>query len=206
MSWCLNVDFVVVTITCARQNFKLIPQSAQVIQKTVSHATLWPTALSPVILNDLGNPWLWVLENMHIKFLSGLERWLSKQEHLLFLPRTWIPFSAFITVALGDLLPSSDLCRHQVCTWYTDIHVNKALICIKEIFKFYIKRVFLCRWWVLPGPSCLALRRLMCLSPSLSTLIFREQFRQIALYQDRINKDSLLFCSKAGLYQKLYFD
>jgi hypothetical protein len=61
-----------------------------------------------------------------------LERWLSKQEHMLLLQRAWVPFPAptlvssqlHITLVLVDLDPPSGLLTYPVYTWYILTHTH----------------------------------------------------------------------------------
>lgn len=39
--------------------------------------------------------------------------------------------SYLLTPPSGNPKPSSDLSRHQACTWYTDVHVSKIIMSIK---------------------------------------------------------------------------
>lgn len=45
---------------------------------------------------------------------------MAQKLHLLLLQRTRVQFTTTITLVTGDPVPSSDLCRHRACTWYTD--------------------------------------------------------------------------------------
>lgn len=60
----------------------------------------------------------------------GVERWLSGEEHLLFLGRTWLCFQVptwlpTVTTVTEDLMPSAGLLRHQAYIWCTYITCRK---------------------------------------------------------------------------------
>lgn len=64
--------------------------------------------------------------------------WLSSEEDLMLLQRTWVRFSATlggslppITPVPGDPGPSSGLPRYQACTQYKDMHEGKTFVCVK---------------------------------------------------------------------------
>lgn len=79
---------------------------------------------TPTSLSTLANSLL-VSHSSNIKYtVLELERWLSHQEYLLLLWKTWVGFLAptwwltklSVTPVPGDPIPSSDLCGRQACT------------------------------------------------------------------------------------------
>jgi hypothetical protein len=60
-----------------------------------------------------------------------LEKWVSKHAALICYQHLWNGPKPSVTPVPGDLIHSSDICRHQAKLWYIDIYAGKTPIYIK---------------------------------------------------------------------------
>lgn len=87
------------------------------------------------------------------------ERWLIvKKSTCCFFQRTCVQFPActwwlsILTPVSRERMPSSGLCSHQTCKWYTYVHFGKTFIHIK-ITPLFLKRLFHRSTWLLAGSA-----------------------------------------------------